>query len=69
MNSLIASFGETFWEDKFEEGSVEPVLHSKHGALVGVMYKILDTEGTKDELLIRREACIPTEWLVKFLTS
>ena len=69
MNSLIASFGETFWENKIEEGSLPRKLCSKPRVFVCVMYKILDRKGTKRDLLIVTEACIPTEWLVKFLTS
>jgi hypothetical protein len=67
VTSLQANFGTDYWEDKFE--SVDEGLRSKYQALVGAMYKFLDRVGTEVDFVTMREACVPTEWLVLFLSS
>ena len=61
INSLLTSFGEDIWEDKFEIVLVKKEFGDRLKALVGSTYKIKDRLGTKDDFVRLREACVPTE--------
>ena len=84
IRSLQACFLNEYWQNKFESVDDEirskyPALvedfnktceevRLKHPVLVPVLYKILDGLGTTADFVTMREACVPTEWLVRFLS-
>ena len=66
MRGLIAVFGTDMWEKLCDtKGYPTEKMLALHTAL----YSNVDGKGTKDTLLIMREACTQTDWLVTFLTS
>ena len=67
ITSLQTRFGTNIWETKFN--SVNAVTRTKLQALARAVAKVIGNYAQKDDFLLFRDACVPTEWLVTFLQS
>jgi hypothetical protein len=71
MRRLIALFQSDMWDMRLTNttNGAAQFNETQIPALVRALYSNVDGKGTQATLDIMRDACTPTDWLVKFLTS